>query len=116
MSFPSGSLSFRRYAVIGKHPAGIDQTMLDALAEHALKESELGVPEEEEYGWSAGRHILDRSFSFEHNVFAAALHFALRIDTNRFPSSLKKAYEAIEHLSTRSKRARPSSRVNYRQA
>src|SRR5689334_571088 len=96
MSFPSGSVSFRRYAVIGKQPGSIDQSMLDALFEHALKESELGVPEEEEYGWSGGRHVLDGSFSFEHNVFADALHFALRIDSNKVPGELKKAWELME--------------------
>src|SRR4029453_6806698 len=96
MPFPAGSLSFRRYAVIGKQPDTIDQDLLDRLFEHALKERDLGVPDEAEYGWSGGRHILDGNFSFEHNVFADCLHFALRIDTNRFPSELKKADQIME--------------------
>jgi hypothetical protein len=54
------------------------------------------LPEEEEWGWCGGRHVLDGKFSFEHNVFNDCLHFALRIDTNRFPSALKKAYQLIE--------------------
>ena len=70
--------------VVGKAPkSAITQEMLDTLAEHALKEQEFGVPEEVEYGWSGGRHVFDAQFSFEHNVFADALHFALRIDTNK---------------------------------
>jgi hypothetical protein len=96
MAFSSGSISFRRFAVIGHAPDTIDQAMLDKLAEHALRPGELGVPEEVEYGWSGGRHILDGDFSFENNVFADALLFALRIDTNKVPGELKKAYQIIE--------------------
>jgi hypothetical protein len=96
MGFASGSVSFRRFAVIGDAPTAADQTLLDKLADHALKVGEFGVPEEEEYGWSGGRHVLDGNFSFEHNVYADALHFALRIDTNKVPSDLKKAYQLME--------------------
>jgi hypothetical protein len=96
MGFASGSISFRRFAVVGKSPKSVDQSMLDALAEHALKPGEFGLPEEEEYGWSGGRHVLDGQFSFEHNVYADALHFALRIDTNKVPGELKKAYVMME--------------------
>jgi hypothetical protein len=96
MGFASGSISFRRFAVVGKSPKSVDQSMLDALAAHALKPGEFGVPEEEEYGWSGGRHVFDAQFSFEHNVYADALHFALRVDTNKVPGELKRAYEIME--------------------
>ena len=96
MPFASGSVSFRRFLVMGKSPKSIDQDVLDQLAEHALKERDLGVPEEEEYGWSGGRHVLDGNFSFEQNVFGDALHFGLRIDTNKVPGELKKAYTIME--------------------
>ena len=96
MGFASGSVSFRRYFVVGKSPKAVDQGLLDKIAEHALKPGEFGVPEEEEYGWSGGRHVLDGQFSFEHNVYADALHFALRIDTNKVPGELKKAWSLME--------------------
>jgi hypothetical protein len=96
MGFASGSVSFRRFAVIGTQPKVIDQDVLDKLAEFALREREVGVPEEEEYGWSGGRHIFDGAFSFENNVFAEALFCGLRLDTNKVPGQLKKAYEIIE--------------------
>jgi hypothetical protein len=96
MGFPSGSISFRRFAVIGTSLTTPDQALLDKLSEHSLRPGEFGVPEEVEYGWSGGRHILDGAFSFEHNVFADALHFALRIDTNKVPGELKKAYQIME--------------------
>jgi len=96
MGFASGSVSFRRFAVVGKSPATVDQDMLDKLAEHALRPQEVGVPEEIEYGWSGGRHVLDEQFSFEHNAFAEALFFGLRIDTNKVPGDLKRAYMIME--------------------
>src|SRR3954463_13169083 len=96
MGFAAGSLSFRRFAVVGESPAAIDQGMLDALADSALRERDLGVPDEEEYGWSGGRHVLDGTFSFENNVYADALCFALRVDVNKVPGDLKKAYTIME--------------------
>ena len=96
MGFASGSLSFRRFAVVGKTPKSVDQDLLDKLAEHALREQEFGVPEEIAYGWSGGRHVFDGQFSFEHNVFADALSFALRIDTNKVPPEMKKAWQIME--------------------
>ena len=103
MPFDSGSISFRRFAVVGKQPKSISQDHLDALFEFALKEKDLGAPEELEYGWSGGRHILDATFSFENNVFADCLHCALRIDTNKFPSELKQAYLIQEEESAAQK-------------
>ena len=96
MGFGSGSVSCRRFAVLGKQPAAIEQDLLDKLAEHALRPGEFGVPEEVEYGWSGGRHVFDATFSFEHNVFADALHFALRVDRNKVPAEVKKAYQIME--------------------
>jgi hypothetical protein len=96
MGFASGSVSFRRFAVVGEQPEQIDQDLLDKLAEHALRPSEVGAPEETEYGWSGGRHVLDGSFSFENNVYADAIFFALRVDTNKVPGDLKRAYTMME--------------------
>jgi hypothetical protein len=96
MGFASGSISFRRFAVIGQAPDAIDQSLLDKLAEFTLRPTEMGIPEEEEYGWSGGRHVLDGSFSFESNVYGDTLLFGLRIDTNRVPAELRKAYQLQE--------------------
>ena len=68
MGFASGSISFRRYAVIGNSPDAIDQALLDRLSQHALRESEIGVRNEEEYGWSGGRHVFDGTFSFTNAI------------------------------------------------
>lgn len=96
MGFPAGSVSFRRFAVVGKNPAAPDESLLEKLSEHALRPAELGVPEEVEYGWCGGQHVFDAAFTLDHNVFADAVHFALRTDTNKVPGELKKAYQIME--------------------
>jgi hypothetical protein len=82
--------------VVGAQPKFVDKSMLDRLDEHALRPRDPGVPEEVEYGWNGGRHVLDTSFSFEHNVYADALSFGLRVDTNKVPGELKQAYILME--------------------
>jgi hypothetical protein len=99
MGFASGSVSFRRFAVVGSSkdlPEIADEKLLDKLAEHALKPGEFDGVEEVEYGWSGGRHIFDGRFTFDRNVFNDAVVFALRIDTNKVPGDVKKAYEIME--------------------
>lgn len=96
MGFAAGSVSFRRFAVVGQQPERVDDALLERLAVHALRPGELGVPDEVEYGWSGGRHVLDDQFDLEHNAFADALFFGLRIDTNRVPSGIRQAYTLME--------------------
>jgi hypothetical protein len=97
MGFASGSINFRRYAVLGKDaPDMPSEKLLERLDELALRPGEIGVPEPIEWGWSGGRHVLDSRFSFEHNVYNDCLYFALRIDTNKVPGEMKKAYQVIE--------------------
>src|SRR5437868_4524187 len=47
-------------------------------------------------GWAGGDHVLDLSFDLGKNVVNDALHMAIRIDTDKIPSSLLKAYTQIE--------------------
>ena len=96
MGFASGSISFRRFLVQGQQPKAFDQAILDKLESHTLQQGEFGVPEEVEYGWCGGRHVLDAKFGFEHNIFVDALSCAMRVDTNKMPGELKKAYQIIE--------------------
>ena len=95
MGFDSGSISFRRFAVVGEFSDQVTEVVLERIAEHALEPGEFGV-EEVEYGWNGGRHIFDGEFSFENNVYADCLFFALRIDTNKVPGVVKKAYTLME--------------------
>jgi hypothetical protein len=96
MGFQSGSISCRRFKVVGDGPETADESLLSKLKKHALKPTEIGIPDEAEYGWSGGRHVLDDVFSFDNNVYADAVIFGLRVDTHKVPAELKKAYQAIE--------------------
>ena len=96
MGFQSGSISCRRFKVVGDGPETADELLLSKLKKHALKPTEIGIPDEAEYGWSGGRHVLDDVFSFDNNVYADAVIFGLRVDTHKVPGELKKAYQAIE--------------------
>lgn len=113
MGFASGNISFRRFAVAGPRPKLIDQDLLDRVEAHLLREREAGSSEEVEYGWSGGRHIFDAALSFENNVFADAMHIALRVDTNRVPAELKRAYQLMEEDAVASQN--PSGFISRRQ-
>jgi hypothetical protein len=95
MGFASGSLSFFSFQVAGEHPADAE-VLLDKMAEQVIVPNELGVPEPVQWGWAGGRHVLDGNFSLGENMFAEHLLVAMRVDTNKIPGDLKKAYTAIE--------------------
>jgi hypothetical protein len=95
MGFESGSITFRRFAVVGEAPSEVDEKLLKKIAQHVLEPGEFGV-EEIEYGWSGGRHIFDSEFSFDNNVYGDCLFFALRVDTNKVPGTVKRAYTLME--------------------
>lgn len=113
MGFASGSVTFRRFKILGDHPDEITIKILNRLAEFTLQVGEYGVPDEIEYGWSGGRHLFDQKFTFEHNVFADCIHFAIRIDTNRVPSAVKKAYEMMEEDAAAA--SNPSGHISKKQ-
>jgi hypothetical protein len=101
MPFASGSVSCQRYAVIGQAGKTPTEGMLDALAEFRLEGGGVGVPDEVEVGFCGGRHVLDARFDFENCVYDEAIHVGLRIDTNRVPGELKRAYTAMEEDAAR---------------
>ncbi len=106
MPFRSGSISYALFRVSstrsggggegsgGAAPAAADASLLDRLAEHTLKESGIGEPQPMEFGWCGGRHVLDEAFDPEHVVFDDGLLFGLRVDVNRIPGEIRRAYLA----------------------
>ncbi len=95
MPFQSGRVSFCRFRVHGDAPAQPDETALAILSDFAFKETEIGAPDEVEIGFITGQHILDTQFTYEKNGFGSSLLFALRMDTHKPPSEIKKAYKQI---------------------
>jgi len=99
MPFRSGSIAYARFRVVSTGsitpPADASQDILDALARHALKPGDIGEPSPVEFGWCGGRHVFDEEFAPDHNVFGRSLLFALRIDTNKVPADIRRAYRAM---------------------
>ncbi len=95
MPFRSGRVAFCRFRVVGDAPPAPTQDLLDALSEHAFRETPIGAPDEVESGFTTGEHLLDTSFDHNKNVFGPRLLFALRLDTHQPPAELKRAYRQI---------------------
>jgi hypothetical protein len=99
MPFRSGSVTYARFRVVGSGSLQplreIDQPLLDALAARVLKPSEIGEPPAMEFGWCGGRHVYDDSFDPSHVAFGSSLLFGLRVDTNKVPSDILRAYRAL---------------------
>lgn len=100
MGFDSGRVSFVRLLVKtkGPPPATVTPNLIDKLQEHAFTDSPAGAPAEIETGWVAGDHLFDQDFSLGKNAIGPAgnlLICALRIDTNRVPSELRRSYQRV---------------------
>lgn len=122
MGFFSGRATFGRYRIAGRAPGSFGGKHLEQLAAHAIGKQKFTAGDGVEVGWSAGDHILDTRFELAKNIIDDTLHFALRIDAQKIPSDLLRAYTLIElqalaagnpsgHPSARQKReARASAR------
>lgn len=95
MSFRNGPASWSRFRVFGEAPAAVDEKMLDRLAKHILKPTPVGAPPEFAAGWCGGRHVLDDQLDHDTCGFGSALLAGVRIDINRVPPELKRAYVAM---------------------
>ncbi|MFL5341748.1 MAG: hypothetical protein ACJ8F7_16510 [Gemmataceae bacterium] len=96
MGFLSGRVTFARYRVAGAPPGLFDQDHLDRLASFAAGRKALASADGVEVGWTAGDHILDTRFLLEKNVVNESLHFTLRVDSQKIPADLLRAYYQIE--------------------
>jgi hypothetical protein len=96
MGFLSGRVSFRRYRVSGRPPRQFGPEQLASLAEHAIGRQRVASSDGSQAGWTAGDHILDIDFDLAKNVVNDALHCLLRIDRQRVPADLVRAYTQIE--------------------
>lgn len=95
MGFLAGRASFERFRVGGRELHGFDQRHVDILERHAIGRGALAA-DGVEVGFTAGEHLLDLDFSLEKNVYPDSLHAAVRIDVNKPPADLLKAYTQLE--------------------
>ena len=96
MGFFNGRVSFLRFKVNGPAPRLFDDEHLARLADHAAGRQRIASADGVEVGWAAGDHILDTDFGLAKNIINDTLHFELRVDVDKLPADLLRAYTAIE--------------------
>ncbi|MBX7102883.1 MAG: hypothetical protein K1X57_02300 [Gemmataceae bacterium] len=112
MGFLSGRVSYTRFRVKGRTPGTFGEAHLEKLADYAAGKQKAVSADGVEVGWVAGDHVLDTEFDLAKNVVNDALAFQLRIDQNKPPADLLRAYTAIElkGLSQHNPSGHPSAR------
>src|SRR5436309_1180230 len=96
MGFFSGRVTFARFRVGGRRPGLFGPDHLAALAKHAAGTQRVAASDGVDVGWTAAGHVLDTQFDLAKNIINEALHFAFRIDSERLPADLMRAYYEIE--------------------
>jgi hypothetical protein len=97
MGFWNGRVTFTRYRVGGDSPLPFSEEILERarkhlIGQHGPAEAADGIS----IGWSGGDHVLDLSIDNGKNVVGDALHLAIRVDTDKVPGALLRAYTQIE--------------------
>ncbi len=110
MGFFTGRSSFVRFRVKGPSPRLFGPEHLERLDACAIGKQKVASPDGIEVGWTAGDHVLDRTFSLEKNIVNDTLHFSLRVDVNKLPSDLLRAYlqEELQAMTAANPGRRPS--------
>src|SRR5438132_12957251 len=96
MGFFSGRVSFLRHRVHGRSVRQFGPDHLERLAGYAIGKQRLASADGVEAGWIAGDHILDTRFDLAKNIVNDTLQFALRVDAQKVPADLLRAYTAVE--------------------
>jgi hypothetical protein len=96
MGFLSGRVSFVRFKVAGRPPKMFGPEHLDKLAANAIGKERIMSADGIEAGWTAGDHILDTRFDLAKNIVNDTLQFALRMDVQKIPADLLRAYTQVE--------------------
>jgi hypothetical protein len=96
MGFFTGRVTFLRFQVEGPRQDSFGPEHLGRLAEHAIGRQRTADKDGVEVGWIAGDDILDLGFDLAKNVVNDALHFSLRVDAQKLPGELLRAYTRAE--------------------
>jgi hypothetical protein len=96
MGFFSGRVTFARYRVNGPSPGMFGPEHLERLQALAIGKQRVAASDGVEVGWTGGDHILDTTLSLEKNVVNDALHCCIRIDSQKIPADLMRAYAQID--------------------
>ena len=97
MGFMNGRVSYTRFRVLGKNPLPFGPEHLERVEANAIGKRDNGDSADGvSVGWAGGDHVLDVSFDLAKNVVDDALQLAVRVDGDKIPSDLLKAYEQME--------------------
>jgi hypothetical protein len=96
MGFFNGRASFLRFKVNGPAPRLFDEEHLDRLRDRQAGRQRIASADGIETGWTAGEHVLDTDFHLAKNIINDTLTFDLRVDTDKIPGDLLRAYYAVE--------------------
>lgn len=96
MGFFNGRVTFARFHVSGRRPGQFGPDHLEQLAGHQIGKQKVSSADGVEVGWIAGDHILDTHFDLAKNIINDTLQFAMRIDAQKIPSDLLRAYTQVE--------------------
>ena len=112
MGFFSGRLSFARFRINGQAPGLFGPEHLERLEGFQIGKNRTASSDGVEVGWIAGDHILDTGFDLAKNIINDTLTFGLRVDANKVPPDLMRAYTAIElkALASKNPSGLPSNR------
>src|SRR5262245_60293603 len=112
MGFLSGRVTCTRFRVSGRTPRSFGPQHLEQLAAHAIGKQRVASADGSLAGWTAGDHILDTRFDLAKNIVNDTLHFALRIDAQKVPGDLLRAYTQVEleALAAKNPSGHPSQR------
>ncbi len=112
MSFLTGRVTALRFRVDGPPPRLFTEEHLERLDAFRAGRQRIASADGVECGWAAGGHVLDTDFQPGKNIINDALCFELRIDTDKLPGDLLKAYVEVElaALSKDNPSGRPSAR------
>jgi hypothetical protein len=113
MSFLNGRVTALRFKVNGPKPGLFTEEHLERLDHFRAGRQRIASSDGIECGWAAGGHVLDTAFEPGKNIVNDALCFDLRIDTDKLPSDLLKAYIEVELAALT--RENPSGRPSARQ-
>lgn len=96
MGFFSGRVTCCRYRVTGRSLSAFHPDHLEKLAENKIGKQRIMASDGSQAGWTAGDHILDSKFELAKNIVHDTLQFALRIDVQKVPGDLLRAYTMVE--------------------
>ncbi|MDB5339090.1 MAG: hypothetical protein JWN70_4709 [Planctomycetaceae bacterium] len=95
MGFLSGRITCERFRITSEGPRQFAPEHLDILIKHAIGQLE-PTGDGTQVGFLAGEHLFDTDFQWDKAMIDDTLHCAVRIDTNKIPSPLKKAWLQME--------------------